>query len=109
MTVQESFKKRIRVRMAATGERYVEARRVLLASPGSSTSKRRWVSAPEMSDEAIRKGTGKGWDEWCDLIDQFENKADGHTAIANHVRDDLGVGAWKFYSGDWLAAIDEAQ
>lgn len=47
-----------------------------------------------MSDDAIRSGTGKGWDEWCDLIDRFPGRTEGHTAIATHVRDDLGVDAW---------------
>ncbi len=67
---------------------------MLLEQSGTHGSKRQWVSQPGTSDTAIRKGTGRGWDEWCDLIDQFEHKADGHAAIADHVRKNLGVGAW---------------
>ncbi len=94
MTKHESFKRRIRVRMATTGERYVEARRILLERSASSTSRRPWIADPEMSDDAIKSGTGKSWDEWCDLIDDFAGRDDGHKAIADHVRDHHGVDAW---------------
>lgn len=94
MTKNESFKRRIRARMATTGERYVEARRVLIEQSESVSSTRTWVAPPEMSDPAIQSGTGRGWDEWCDLIDRFPGHSDGHTAIARYVREDLGVDAW---------------
>ena len=80
--------------MATTGERYAEARRVLLTHTAPTRATRQWVAEPEMSDEAIRAGTGKGWDEWCDLIDQFPGRTEGHTAIAEHIRNEHGVGDW---------------
>ncbi len=93
MTKNESFKQRIRGRMAATGERYTAARRSLIEQ--ASTNRRRtWVSEPEMSDDAIRENTGRGWDDWCDLIDAWPNHVDGHTAIATHVREELGLDGW---------------
>ncbi|MGV8911719.1 MAG: hypothetical protein ACOH14_03805 [Rhodoglobus sp.] len=94
MTKHESFKRRIRERMLTTGERYAEARRMLVAQAAPSATGRTWVAVPELTDEAIRAGTGKGWEEWCALIDQFPGRADGHAAIAKHVRDDLGAGDW---------------
>ena len=94
MTKQESFKRRIRERMAKTGERYAAARRVLLEQAAAENRTRTWQSEPEMSDDAIRKGTGRGWDEWCDLLDKRPDGLVGHTAIATHVRDDLKVDAW---------------
>ncbi|WP_341953126.1 hypothetical protein [Salinibacterium sp. TMP30] len=99
MTKQESFKRRIRARMTTTGERYAEARRVLTAQSPPSTTTRSWAAAPELSDEAIRAGTDKGWEDWCDLIEQFAGRADGHAAIAQHVGDDLGVSGW------WAQAV----
>jgi len=99
VTKQESFKRRIHERMTTTGERYAEARRVLVAHATPSTTARTWVAAPELSDEAIRAGTGKGWEDWCVLIDQFPGRTDSHTAIAKHVRDDLGAGDW------WAQAV----
>lgn len=85
--------------MATTGERYSEARRILIEKSESTDSGRTWIAPPEMSDEAIRSGTGRGWNEWCDLIDAFPGIGDGHTTIADHVRDDLGVDAW------WAQAV----
>lgn len=99
MTKQESFKRRIRTRMVRTGERYAEARRILIEQSTSSSLQRPWVAAPELSDDAIRSGTGLGWDQWCDLIDAFVGRDDGHKATAGHVRDEHGVGDW------WVQAV----
>ncbi len=93
MTKQESFKKRVRARMAATGERYAAARRVLVAKASSGQS-RVWVSEPEMGEEAVTAGTGRGWDEWCDLIDGWPGRTEGHAAIAAHLHRDHGVDQW---------------
>ncbi|MGI8937518.1 MAG: hypothetical protein ACR2JF_04740 [Iamia sp.] len=98
MTRQESFKRRIRERMAATGEKYGAARRQLIEK-AESPSGRTWVAEPEMSDDAIREATGRGWDEWCDLIDAWPANTDGHTAIATHVREDHGIDGW------WAQAV----
>lgn len=92
MTAQESFKRRIRARMERTGERYTTARRALLDRAGGRS--RHWVSEPETSDEAVRAATGRGWDEWCDVIESWTGWDEGHTAVATHVRDELGVDAW---------------
>jgi hypothetical protein len=93
MTRQEAFKRRIRARMEKTGERYGAARRVLIE--GSRKSERRsWVAEPETGDEALRAATGRGWDEWCDILDAWPGHSGGHTAIANYVRDEHGVDGW---------------
>lgn len=91
MTTQENFKKRIRTRMAKTGERYSAARRVLIAQAEGPDA---WVSRPEASEEAVRENTGHGWNEWVALIDVGPGREAGHTAIATWVRDEQGVGAW---------------
>lgn len=97
MTEQESFKRRIRKRMAKTGERYSAARRSLIdKSDGTSgaPSSRTWVAEPELSDESIRAATGKGWNEWCDVIDAWPGHGDGHTAIAAYLQNGHGVDSW---------------
>ncbi len=99
MTSQESFKRRIRERMAATGERYCAARRVLLDQATARRPGRQWVSEPANGDDAVRAATGRGWDEWCDLLDAWPGHDDGHTAIATHLREDLGVDGW------WAQAV----
>jgi hypothetical protein len=92
MTRQESFKRRVRARMASTGERYNAARAALIAE--ATSRRRRWVSAPDVSDDAVRAATGRGWDDWCDLIDARSDDIDGHRAIAAHVQSLHGLDSW---------------
>ena len=79
--------------MAKTGERYTTARSALLAQTPSGR-RRRWCAEPEAGDESVRSATGKSWDDWCDLIDQWPGHNDGHTAIAAHLASDHGVDPW---------------
>ncbi len=79
--------------MATTGERYTAARQVLLEQ-NTQLRRRTWVSEPEFSDDVVRKQTGRGWDDWCELIDGFSGHGDGHAAIAAHLIDDLAVDPW---------------
>lgn len=117
MTRQESFKRRVRARMVHTGERYAAARRSLLvqadngpaapadggpdtggnvgAAPTPQASPRRvWAAEPGMADDKLAAATGKGWDQWCDLIDAWPGHTAGHTAIAAHLRDAHRVDSW---------------
>jgi hypothetical protein len=94
MTEQESFKRRIRERMARTGERYSAARRTLIEKSDGKAAGRTWVSQPELTDESVRAGTGRGWDEWCDVIDAWHGRGDGHTAIASWLQNEHGVDSW---------------
>lgn len=98
MTKNESFKKRIRARMATTGERYTAARKILLTE-ATSSGERQWVSKPDLSEEAITTTTARGWNEWCDVIDASPRQTEGHTAIATYLRDTHGIDPW------WAQAI----
>ena len=92
MTRQESFKRRVRARMEKTGERYAAARRVLIdRAPRAGRS---WVSQPEMGDAAVSEATGRGWEEWCDLIEAWPGHADGHAAIAKWLEAEHGIDGW---------------
>jgi hypothetical protein len=93
MTRQETFKRRIRQRMEKTGERYGAARRNLIEKSDTMTQ-RKWVSEPEMADDTLREATGKGWDEWCEVIDGWPGNQEGHTAIATFLREDHEVDGW---------------
>ena len=42
-------------------------------------------SAPEMSDEKIRAGTGRGWDDWVALVAAGPGREASHTEIATWV------------------------
>lgn len=93
MTKNESFKRRIRARMAKTGEKYVAARRLLMEQ-SADRGERRWVSEPGHSDEVIRQQTGRGWDEWRALIDSWPGHTEGHAAIAAWLQKQHQVGGW---------------
>jgi hypothetical protein len=93
MTRNESFKRRIRARMAATGEKYGAARRVLLEQAATRAG-RDWASEPEQSDDVIRANTGRGWDEWRRIIDAWPGHADGHAAVASWLVEEHGVEGW---------------
>lgn len=93
MTRQESFKRRIRARMEKTGERYVAARRVLI-DHSSRGRARVWVSEPEVGEDTVRDATGRGWEEWCDLIDASPANTEGHAAIAAWLVEEMGVEGW---------------
>lgn len=81
--------------MAKTGERYTAARQALLESVSASgTRTRPWASEPEMGDDAVRERTGRGWEEWCDVIDAWPDNNGDHTAIARYLRDEHEVDAW---------------
>ncbi len=98
MTRQESFKRRIRERMAKTGERYGAARRVLIEKAGEpahdEATTRRWIAEPEIGDDAVLEATGRRWNDWCDLIDAWPGNEDGHAAIAAHVHEEHGIPGW---------------
>jgi hypothetical protein len=63
MTSQRTFKRRVRSRMAKTGESYTAARRMLIARgdhPESPTA----AFDPPASGKAIAKATGRDWKGW---------------------------------------------
>jgi uncharacterized protein YndB with AHSA1/START domain len=84
MTSQKSFKRLVRARMGKTGESYTAARSVLLAAEGSGTGAE---DRPPLatSDAAIRERTGRGWEEWFQLLDEWGAAGRPHREIARHV------------------------
>jgi hypothetical protein len=87
MTEDKARKRAIRRRMQKTGERYTAARRRL-------EEPRPPVADPGMSDQAVRKGSGKGWDEWYGILDAWGAQERSHTEIARHVNEEHGVPGW---------------
>ncbi len=87
MTRQESFKKRVRARMAHTGERYNAARRILMQPSPPSGAGRTWVSDPEVPDASVAAATGMAWDEWCDQIDAAGVDPHDHKALVAFARE----------------------
>ena len=95
MTRQRSFKRLVRSRMEkTTGESYSAARAALL----SADAKAKEGMTLTMSDEAIRKRTGRGWEEWFDLLDEWGAEERSHTEIARRVAQETGVNGWSAQS-----------
>ena len=91
MTRQKSFKRLVRSRMEKTGESYTAARAVLLAAEEPKATE---GPALSMSDEAIRRRTGRGWEEWFDLLDEWGAAERTHAEIARWVADEHGTDGW---------------
>ena len=78
----------------------VEAAASSAAGPveaGASTTA--WAAEPEIADDRLREATGRGWDEWRELVDGAGLREAGHTAIAAWVASEHGVEGW------WAQAV----
>jgi uncharacterized protein YndB with AHSA1/START domain len=91
MTEQKKLKRRVRERMARTGERYTAARKHVVGEP--------FVADPGIADETVVKRTGKGWAEWVATLDDCGARRRSHAEIARHVHDEHGVAGW------WAQAV----
>jgi hypothetical protein len=88
MTEHKSFKRLVRARMTKTGESYTAARAMLLrAEPSGGTD------APTLktSDEKIRARTGRGWEEWFAILDEWGAADQSHRETARWVAERLGI------------------
>jgi hypothetical protein len=83
MTRHRSFKQLVRTRMQKTGESYTAARAMLLAAEEPDSA---WLAT---SDERIRERTGRGWEEWFDLLDTWGELT--HREIARRIAAELGI------------------
>jgi hypothetical protein len=88
MTAQRSFKRLVRARMEKTRESYTAARAALLTAEEPTQAE-----APRLdtSDENIRRRTGRGWEEWFDLLDDWGAAERSHREIARWVAEQQGV------------------
>jgi Domain of unknown function (DUF4287) len=87
MTTQQSFKRRIRARMAKTGESYTAARAQLLPDPEPEYE-------PRISDEKVEAATGRVWRDWFDLLDEWGAVDREHREIAGWLNAEHGVPGW---------------
>jgi uncharacterized protein YndB with AHSA1/START domain len=81
MTKQRTFKRRVRTRMAKTGESYSAARRMLIDTP-----------AQPQESAAAERATGRSTAEWFALLDDSGAAERSHAEIAR-----------------WLAAQEQAR
>jgi len=88
MTTEKARKRVTRERMAKTGERYAAARR------HTATKLPPRVEDPGMTDASIRTGSGKTWDEWFRILDDWGGAERSHRDIARWLHDEQGVPGW---------------
>jgi hypothetical protein len=108
MTRQKSFKGRVRARMDKTAESYTTARRQLLAKAGVDAEPD-IATAPEpaahaaadqtemprpYSDEVVGRNTGRTWDEWFALLDDWGGAQRPHLEIARWIAETHAVPGW---------------
>ena len=91
MTRQSSFKRLVRTRMHKTGESYTSARASLLAAAEPKAAD---GPALTMSEEAIRRRTGRGWEEWFDILDEWGGVDRTHGEIASWLSEHQGISGW---------------
>jgi hypothetical protein len=91
MTTQKSFKRLVRTRMEKTGESYTAARAALLAAEGPKVTA---GPALTVSDEVIRDRTGRGWEEWFELLDEWGAVERSHAEIARWLADEQEIDGW---------------
>jgi len=92
MTRHKSFKRIVRARMEKTGESYMAARLSLLDAQDTGTEAQAGGSPPlATSDASIRERTGRGWEAWFDLLDEWGAAERSHREIARHVAGLLAV------------------
>lgn len=93
MTRHKTFKRLVRARMEKTSESYTAARAALLTAddPNSGAS-----DGPGLvvSDEVIRGRTGRGWEDWFGLIDEWGGTEHSHKEIAAWIRAEHDTDGW---------------
>jgi uncharacterized protein YndB with AHSA1/START domain len=96
MTTDKARKRAVRSRMQKTGERYAAARRHVVRDgdqPALPPLPPR-LADPGVSEAAITKGTGQGWDHWFRVLDDWGATSRSHTEIARYVNGEHGVDGW---------------
>jgi hypothetical protein len=93
MTTDKARKRAVRSRMQKTGERYAAAWRNVVRDAAEPALPPR-LAEPPVSEGAIRKGTGRGWDDWFRILDAWDGTSHTHTEIARHVNGEHGIDGW---------------
>jgi hypothetical protein len=88
VTEHKSFKRLVRARMEKTGESYTAARAMLLrgGEPGGAVEVRLATS-----DEKIRQRTGRGWEEWFEVLDEWGAADRSHRETARWLAEQQGL------------------
>jgi hypothetical protein len=88
MTEHKSFKRLVRARMAKTGESYTAARAMLLRADEPDAPHGVRLAT---SDERIRERTGRGWEEWFAILDEWGAGDRSHRDVARWLAERQGL------------------
>ncbi|HEX6099770.1 MAG TPA: hypothetical protein VF432_25880 [Thermoanaerobaculia bacterium] len=91
MPKQKDLKRVVRARMQKTGESYTTARLYLVKKQEAPEPD--YAALADMSDEAIKKNTGRDWREWVRVLDAEKSAEKPHREIAQYVAS-LGIPGW---------------
>ncbi len=74
-------------------------RKISRARPARSALRKAKATKPKgpdpgMSDEAVKKATGKTWSQWFHILDKFDVSKHGHKAAAEHLYEKCRVPGW---------------
>jgi hypothetical protein len=96
MTTQKLFKRRVRARMAKTGESYTAARGHIARNRDRLTeAQTRLASAMELaSDERLAEATGRNWEAWLSVLDRWGARERRHGETADFLVTEHGVPGW---------------
>lgn len=94
MTTQKSFKRRVRDRMAKTGESYTAARRQLLPPDTPPLIPEGQREVLMHSEAAVRQATGHGWEHWVAMLDDWGATGRSHSEIASWLMSQEVPGWW---------------
>ena len=96
MTESKHLKRRVRERMAKTGERYTAARAhvVAKAAPPEPAPPAERDVPPAASPDAVLAATGRELRDWYALLDEHEAPGWSHTEMARWLREEQGVAGW---------------
>ena len=100
MPTQKLFKRRVRERMAKTGERYAAARRQLVqrrdaVDPAPPSNAPDLATAMELaSDAKLHEATGRYWREWIAILDAWGARAHTHPEIVEYLSREHAVPPW---------------
>jgi hypothetical protein len=92
MTQQKDFKRVVRTRMQKTGESYTAARLHLIKKEEAPAPD--YASLAGLSDESVKKATGRTWTMWVGLLDKADAKAMSHPVLTKHIRATYETTAW---------------
>lgn len=92
MTQQKDFKRVVRARMQKTGESYTTARLHLVKKQDAPAPD--YAALAGLSDESVKKATGRNWTTWVALLDKADAKEMSHPALTKHIREAYDTPSW---------------